>query len=267
MYSKDLIGNVGPAAAATGQLEALFLAGSLGKGGGDAWSDVDLLGVAPADRHEAIIAWWCDWLEEQEHLIYCKRPPWGGTLINAITQSWLRVDLILVTAGQMGRRAQDNVTALHDPNGLFATLPKSLPAHMPGARKVEDLAIEFIRMLGLLPVALGRGEWVTMVLGVGMLRDLITQLMLEEVPLADKGGILHLSTLLPQADMDVLLGLPYPGPEREGLIEANLRHARVFFPRARRLAAAVGATWPDEFEAVTRDYLAGQLGQAAGDLW
>lgn len=67
--------------------------------------------------------------------------------------------------------------------------------------------------------------------------------------------------------MEVLLALPYPGPARDALVEANLAHARVFFPRARRVAAVAGATWPGEFETVTRDYVAGQLGRAPESLW
>ncbi|OAM74470.1 hypothetical protein A3840_15825 [Devosia elaeis] len=63
MQADDFIGEVRTAAPSSGLFDALFLGGSFGKGQADQWSDVDLLGLAPAERHAAIEAWWRDWLE------------------------------------------------------------------------------------------------------------------------------------------------------------------------------------------------------------
>jgi len=267
MQARDLIGRTGAAAAATGHFDGLFLAGSFGRGTADEWSDVDLVGLAPPERHEAIAGWWRGWLEAQEHLIYFKVLPRGGTLINAVLHSWLRVDLHLAPAAQFGRRAQDGVRALHDPGGIHATLPPSLPPHRPDPKRVEEMIWEFIRILGLTPVTLGRGEHVVMVTGTGLLRDLLSQLMQEELPFPDRGGMLHLGKLLPRDDMALLESLPYPGPEREALIEAQLALARVFFPRARQLAARLGVVWPEEFETVSRAHLARAIGREPEALW
>src|SRR5690606_41456248 len=59
--------------------------------------------------HAAIEAWWRDWLEGREPLIYFKVWQRGGMLINAITESWLRVDLHLPEDGRLGRQAQDGI--------------------------------------------------------------------------------------------------------------------------------------------------------------
>lgn len=254
-------------AAASGLFDGLFLGGSHGRGSADFWSDIDLVGLAPAGRHEAITDWWRNWLEQGEPLLYFKVLPRGGTLINAIDQRWLRIDLNLVEAAQIRGRAKDQLVPLVDPAGLYAGLAESLPDHRADPRRIEELVWEFIRVLGLTAVGLGRKEWVVMVMGTGLLRDMLSQIMQEALPLPDRGGMLHLSKILPEGEMQVLLDLPYPGPEKEALISAQLAIAQAFFPRARRLAAAVGAEWPTRFETATRDMLARTIGREPDTLW
>src|SRR5690606_33655741 len=117
--------------------------------------------------------------------------------------------------------------------GIYDRLPDTLPPRMPDAGTVRYLIHEFIRMLGLMPVVLGREEYVTMVLGVGMLRGHLETLLMQDVADPDPGGILHLSRLLPPEQMQLLQSLPYPGPQRQALIAANIAIAREFMPRAR----------------------------------
>ena len=267
MSISEFTENLTAAAEGCGLFEGLFLGGSHGRGTADAWSDIDLVGLAPAERHDAIIDWWRGWLEAREPQIYFKVLKRGGTLINAIGQSWLRVDLSLAEPSGLGRRAKDQLVPLVDPAGLYAALPQSLPDYVADPRRVEDIVTEFIRVLGLTPVVLGREEWVVMMMGTGLLRDMLSQIMQEALSIPDRGGMLHLSRLLPEAEMDVLLNLPYPGPQREALISAQLAIAGAFFPRARRLAQAVGAEWPAAFEAVTKARLAEFIGRSADTLW
>lgn len=267
MKVEILIERVGAAAEASGLLDGLFLAGSFGTGTADAWSDVDLVGLAPAGRHEAVVRWWRGWLEEQEKLIYWKQWGRGGTLINAITQSWLRVDLHLPDDGQLGPRPQDAIKPLFDPSGLHGRLVPSLPERRPDPRVVGDMIEEFIRIVGLTPVALGRREYVIMAMGTGMLRDMVSRLMQEELPIPDRGGLLHLNKLLPPEDIATLEALPYPAPERAALIEAQLAVARVFFPRAKRLTAELGIAWPSVFETSARSHLATAIGRDQETLW
>lgn len=267
MSITEFIESLEGAAASSGLFEALFLGGSHGRGTADAWSDIDLFGLAPAERHGAIADWWRGWLDAREPQIYFKVLRRGGTLINAIGQSWLRVDLNLAEPSELGRRARDQLVPIFDPGGLYATLPQSLPEHRADPRRVEEIVTEFIRVLGLTPVVLGRREWVVMAMGTGLLRDMLSQIMQEALAVPDRGGMLHLGQLLPKAEMDVLLSLPYPGPEREALISGQLAIAGAFFPRARSLADAVGANWPDAFEAVTKARLAKIIGREADTLW
>ena len=63
--------------------------------------------------------------------------------------------------------------------------------------------------------------------------------------------------------MALLAALPYPGPDRDELIDAQAALARVFFPLARQLADQVQIEWPEAFEAATRRRLGATLGPDA----
>jgi hypothetical protein len=241
------------------QVEALFLAGSHGAGRADAHSDIDLVAVAAAD-HAGIATAWCGGLAALAPVVFWDQRVGRSTLVNAITQDWLRVDLLIVTPGDLGARSKDSVKVLIDRAGIYARLPGTLPPARPDPERVGRIIREFIRVLGLLPVGVGRGEDVLLVKGAGLLRDLLADLMLEDCPLPDRGGVLHPSRLLTPAQMAVLRQLPYPGPEREAVIAAHVAVAGVFFPLARAMAARVGTAWPEAFEAALRRRLTAELG-------
>lgn len=267
MDAHELIESVGPALGASGLVQGLFLGGSFGKGSADGWSDVDLIAIAPIEQHEKVVAWWRDWLSERDELIYWKQWGRGATLVNAITGSWLRVDLLLPDSGSLEGRPQDAIRALYDPHDLYSALVPSLPPRKPDPGAVLGMVEEFIRIIGLTPVALGREEYVVMAMGSGMLRDLLSRLMQEELPLPDRGGLLHLNKLLSADDIRTLEALPYPAPERDALIEGQLAVARVFFPRAKRLAARLNLDWPARFEASARAHLGKAIGREPDALW
>lgn len=248
-------------------IRALFLSGSFGRGTADEWSDVDLIALVDPDEQSAVAAEWRIALDSITPIVFWSELNRGGHVINAVSHEWLRCDLALITPEQFVGRAKTTVQPLIDRDGLYAELPESLPPRQPNADTVNYLIHEFIRMLGLMPVAAGRGEYVTMVLGVGMLRDHLTTLLMQDVTLPDPGGILHQSKLLPPDQMRLLAALPYPGPEREALIEANLAIAREFMPRARAMAKRLNLQWPEAFEYATRQRLALTLGEAAGHDW
>lgn len=240
-------------------VRGLFLSGSFGRGTADAWSDVDLIALAPPEDHAALAADWRRTLEAITPIVFWQELPRGGILLNAVSEEWLRCDLAITD--DIGRRARNTVRPLIDRDGVYDALPDTLPPRGPDVGTVRYLIHEFIRMLGLMPVCLGRGEYVTMVLGVGMLRGHLEALLMQDVTAPDPGGILHQSRLLPPEQMQLLYALPYPGPEREALIEANFAIAREFMPRARAMAERLGIEWPEAFEAATRRRLQATLGR------
>ena len=117
-------------------------------------------------------------------------------------------------------------------------------------------------MLGLAPVALGRGEYEVCLSGVDQLRRMTIDLMLEEnaVPPARRGGALRRNPLLTEEQRRALAAIPPQSADRASLLAVNAAFVAVFLPRARRLAAQVGAAWPEALEAATRRRLREALG-------
>ena len=245
------------------RIRGLFLGGSLGRGTADQWSDVDfIITAAPADQ-AAVANAWRDLLASITPIVFWNQLDGERMVLNAITGDWLRCDVAIQPPQTLQSRARDRIKPLIDRDSLYATLPASMPPKAPNPGYVRYVIHEFIRMLGLMPVGLGRGELVTMALGLGMMRDHLAGLMMQSVTDPDPGGILHQSKMLPPEDMAVLRALPYPPLERQALIDANLAIARQFMPRARALAEQLDIPWPDDFEAATRRHLNATLGPDA----
>jgi len=139
-----------------------------------------------------------------------------------------------------------------------------LPDAVPNKARIAGMINEFIRVIGMAPVVFGRSELVTAVQGAGLNRDMLINLMLEEVSKPDKGGAMHLSKLLPSDDFATLMALPTPAPERASALAVHKAIADVFFPRAKRMAADLDIEWPTKFEETTRAQLQANLGLTWG---
>lgn len=267
MDQQDLIAAIASAMSDKPAVRGLFLAGSFGRGTEDEWSDVDLIALVAPDDQAALAAEWRETLNAITPIVFWNELNRGGLVINAISEDWLRCDLSIAAPDGIGRRAKNLVRPLIDRDAIYATLPDTLPPKTPDAGYVRYVIHEFIRMLGLMPVGAGRQEYVTMVLGVSMMRGHLEGLLMQDVTHPDPGGILHQSKLLTAEHMELLRSLPYPGPDRDALVEANLTIAREFMPRARAMAARLGIEWPEAFEAATRRRLASTLGHEVGWGW
>jgi predicted nucleotidyltransferase len=243
-------------------VRALLLVGSFGRGTADRFSDVDLLAAVERDQHERFTASWRAVLEAIAPVVFWNQRASGdGVLINAVSEAWLRCDLAVVTPDAFAARTRDAVTVLFDRDGLSERMPLHRSPARPRPARLFHLVQEFIRVLGLLPVVAGRGEWVTGAgSGIGHLREHLTSLLIEEQGIADPGGALHLSRVLTPERYEVLQRLPFPQPERSEVIAAHAAYARAFMPRARKLAAAQGVLWPEAFEAATLRHLRDELG-------
>jgi hypothetical protein len=236
------------------RLAALFLSGSFGTGTADAFSDVDLLAIADPAEHEGLAADWRKTLEAIAPIVHYNRLP-HALVLNAVTDDWLRIDLHITNAGHLAHTAQDSLKPLVDRGNLFATLRPETPT--PGANpgRLGGMVGEFIRILGLTPVAIGRGEVELMTVGNTFLRRFLTDLLIMEVNPRIPGGMLHLSRVLDPERMAILAAVPLPQLTADSAIASNLALARTFMPRAKTLCAALGAEWPTAFEAATRAHL------------
>jgi hypothetical protein len=176
-------------------------------------------------------------------------------VFNHITPEWLRFDVSIGTPEDVLKRSRSTVSSLFDLDGLDAKLGASQGPLQPDATKVQALTTEFLRVLGLLPVVAGRCEYEVGASGVGLLRELLIQLMLQDVAVEDRGGALHLRGLLPEARLQALHDLPPIAATREAVLAGHVACTQMFLPIARDLCDRTGVQWPAELERAVRDYL------------
>ena len=116
-------------------------------------------------------------------------------------------------------------------------------------------------MLGLLPIAVGRGEFIAGLTPVMLLRGYLIDLLLLQNG-SQRGGAKRLNPLLTEEQRHALLALPPLTPTREDVIAGHLACARLFLPLARRLTAERQLSYPDAFERTTLAHLQRTLGLA-----
>lgn len=175
--------------------------------------------------------------------------------------------MYIVSRGEICRHPQSSLRVLLDPRGTFATLPLRPPAYAPNRVQLQSLFEQVIRVLGLLPAGVGREEFHVGVTGAAILRGYLIELFLDELEIVDRGGIQQLNRVLTADQRDALERLPCPRPDRESVVECFLACARVFFPRARALAARHSIAFPEEFAAAAREHLRRRLVLDESRLW
>lgn len=243
------------------RVESAWLSGSFGRGIGDVFSDIDLTVVV-----------------EEEDLAHCvaeyggKRNPMGptvilntlyGRVVTAVTPDWERYDIVFSTVQEF--RNQDKgalkplaVESLDAP----APAPREPRPYQPSADALAGMVEEFLRIQGLLPVGLGRQEWLSAQEGVGFMRKMLIEMMIESngVGRAQRGGAKKLNAYLTDTQRAAVEALPLPGVSAEDLIAANRALSALFLPLAREMLAKSGAPWPQALEDATRAHLARTVG-------
>ncbi len=253
-----LLSELRAALTADPRVRSLWLSGSFGRGEGDAWSDLDLTVVAEAADLPALIA---DFRRPRPDL-----PPqvFGqlvhGRIVSAITPEWMRFDIAFVTPAEFA--AQDGASLQRLAGDLDESPPPRERARDAGSpARVSAIADEFIRVLGLLPVAVARQEWIVAQQGFDLLRRLTVDLFLEENALPPGArSVKRLNAFLTAEQRTALEAVAPPAADEAAILAANRAIAALFLPRARRLAADLGLDWPDAFEAATRRRLHDDLG-------
>lgn len=259
MTQQDVIRTIAGAVEGTPGIRALFLSGSHATGTADDYSDVDFVMVSEDGASDAAAAAWRAAVERTGEVVLWWDRTGVPTLINAITADWTRTDVLILTPEQVARHPRGSLKPLFDPDGLHDALADAAPMPRPDPAAALRGFENFIRILGLLHLVLGREEYLNGVLGLHHLRSALVELMIQETGATNRGGILHLNRLITDQQKAALRALPPPVPERQALIDAHLAYAAAYLPRARRRAAALGVDWPEAFEAATWDRL-GALG-------
>lgn len=255
----DVVSHIVSALPVTSPLKTLFLGGSRGRGTEDGYSDYDFVAVCKPDQNESVAHDWHAVLQDLEPLIYWQKLGKQSMLINAITKSWIRIDLSMVPSLNKSSFAKDTLVSVLDPNELLEALPGKTRKRKTKPDAVLAIVNEFIRIMGLTGVVTGRREFLVGVWGVQHLRNQLIALMLEEANPLHRSGALCLNPLLTSEQRFALGSLPSAVATRNSVIQVNLAYAKLFLPRARALAERVGAKWPEEFERETWAYLSREL--------
>ncbi len=239
-------------AGAEASVEAAWVAGSLGKGGGDEYSDVDLLLLAADGASAAVSASLASKLEAVARPVLVNRL-FGGRVLSVVTDDWQRFDLSFIEGPDLERYNATELTELFNRGGRNPPF-KPETAYEPTPERLLPLVQEFLRVLGLLVGAMGREEYELSLNGVDLLRRMTMDLMLEEngVGPAQRGGALRRNPFLTAEQRAALTAIPPVWADREALLAANRALAAIFLPRARRLADRIGMVWPTALEDATR---------------
>lgn len=236
-------------------VRALFLGGSYGAGIEDAYSDIDFVAVSSDGPSDSFSTHWRDAVGRVGEIVLWWDRQGKPALINAVTVDWLRLDVVIVTPDQMRERGASGLKLLFDHDEISSAVPVARQSPSVDPSRIKWQIEEFIRIIGLLPVAIGRGEYLNGITGIFHLRNLLIALLIEETAAPDRGGALHLNRLISEEQKRLLAALPVPLPTREAVIAANIAYAEAYLPRARRMAEEIGVEWPQRFEQATRSHL------------
>jgi len=242
------------------RIEATWLSGSFGRGEGDAWSDIDVIAVVDEEDRAACLAEYAGPRNPVGESVLLL--PLFGRIAHAVRPDWERYDLLFLTPQEL--RA-------HDRSGLKPLTSESLDAvpqpgptkpYRPPADALVATAQEFLRILGLLPGAMGRKEWLSAQEGVGLLRKMLVELTIEAngVGRAQRGGAKRLNPYLTPEQRQAIEAIPQPGADRAEIIAANQALATLFLPLAREAVAGAGGAWPQALEDATRAHLQRTVG-------
>ena len=257
---RELVDAITRVLAADDGIEGAWLAGSLGAGKGDTFSDVDVV-VLVADGEVGAISSRvsCDISKIAEPALVNRL--YGGRVLNVVTNDWRRFDLSFVERSDLGRFDVARLVPLFN-KGDYSPPRGSIAPYQSTPDTLLKLVNEFLRVLGLLVVAVGREEYVLGLTGADLLRRLTVDLMLEEngVGPVERGGALHRNPFLTPDQRKELEILRPVVANRAGIIAAHAELAANFLPRARRLAMRVHMTWPSAFEEATKRHLQERLG-------
>ena len=242
------------------RIHSAWLGGSFGRGVADAWSDVDVIVVVDAEDLAPSVAEYGGSRNPLGETVFLK--VLYDRVVTAVTPDWRRYDLSFMTPQEFRSQTPDSVKPLI-PGETPKPRPRPATAPRDGrAGRLPDLFNEFLRVLGLAPDMVGRGEWLVGQDGVTILRKLTLDLMLEMNQTAGPGfgGVKRLNERLLPAQRAALEALTPPRADRDALLAAQIELARLFFPLAIDAARQTGAPWPEAFAAATLRHLQSTLG-------
>jgi hypothetical protein len=238
------------------RVQSVRVAGSIGAGTADAWSDLDLEVISVAEEHDAFLADRDAWLGAITPTVFA-RTPIAPFIVNAVTDEGLTLD-IAIWAGAAPewptppvRYAVGLLSSMQ-----FEDLGQALEYAV--AEQLRGLAGPFISLVQ-------REEHLRHLTGVPHLLGLLTTVFLAETGQPPPGK--HWNRTYTDEQRAAVAALAPVSATREGLMAFGLDLAELLVTRARPLYDRYGLDWPADLAAVTAIRLQSQLGiDAAGWL-
>jgi Nucleotidyltransferase domain len=241
------------------RIEGAWLVGSLARGLGDRFSDLDVLVAVPESLLPGIVDGWPARASSLVDVAFARTVYSAprGTTFTHVTSGYVRFDVTFTTP-DLARNSSRNALPLvgSSPVDLSVGEPDG---RGPDADRVRKLSEEFLRVLGLLPVVIGRREYLVGASGAALLRSMLMDLCAELTSAEYRGGAMRLEKILSPGHLEVLRSLPPLVWTREAVIDLHLACASRFLPVARRASEDLGLVWPQAFEDAVRNHLRREL--------
>jgi len=245
------------------RVRALWLTGSLAAGTADSYSDVDLRAAIQAEDFTQIEACWPELIDRIGPTVWKRR--WPGppheAITSAITADYMRFDLVIQSVADTQPRSLDALRVLFDKDVIAQQFNLTSALQYNPLDTLSYIVEEFIRLLGMLTIVVGRDDIPIGIEGqMGCHSLLISLLLFENGIDRTTMGKRHVAKFLTDEQRDLLAGLPPLAPSMESIIQGRVAYARYFLPRARQLMAANHMAYPEAFEIATRQHLKDTLG-------
>jgi predicted nucleotidyltransferase len=231
------------------RVKALEVAGSIGSGTADPWSDLDIVVVTEAEHHDAFLADRDAWLAAITPTVFA-RTPIAPFIINTITDEGLTFDISVWA---------DAVPEWPTPAVRYSVgLLSSTSFDDIGAALEYAVAEQLRGMAGPFISLLQRDEHLRHLTGVPHLLGLLTTVFLAESGAVPPGK--HWNGTYTGEQREAVAALPPVSATREGLQSFGLGLAELVVTRARTLFPRYDLEWPAALASVTATRLQEQLG-------
>lgn len=237
------------------RVRAILLTGSVARGNADAYSDLDLGVIVEAGTVVAVAERCAALIGPVAHSTTIERGP--VVVFSALTVEALRIDVLVEPVSVATKRRRRPHRVLVHLDGLSESL-RTVEDRSRSADP-EPVVAEFIRVLGLLDVVIGREEYFVGAQGVMLLRDLLIDLFYVENGRMRNSGRKRLNDELTAEQRSLLAAQPVLSHDRSAVIEGHRAAAEVFLPRARAIFDARDLEWPETLTRVVQERLQGLI--------
>lgn len=237
------------------RVQAAWLAGSFGRGDADVYSDIDLHVLFPSETEaEAVEADVGEWLTPVASFVGIKKV--FAHLYHCVTMYGDRIDVVF----HIGSFCEADTRDLFVLKNTGDVLRHADDPPFDGEKTLRVDVAELWRMTLLLPIMIGRQEYLRLFQGIGIKYGFLLNLLVRGRGNPRAVGAKKLNDLLHPEDKILLeQTIRVPALDAVSLAEADLRLAAIVRDRGPECCTRIGTPYPQEWEEVTRKRLQKEL--------